>query len=46
MKLTDPILLPFRRLMPPIMMFDISPIIVLFILGFLQSAVAGVFLSR
>lgn len=46
MKLTDPILLPFRRLMPPIMMFDISPIIVLFILGFLQQAVAGVFLSR
>jgi YggT family protein len=46
MKLTDPILLPLRRLMPPIMMFDISPIIVLFILGFLQTAVAGVFLSR
>lgn len=46
LKLTDPILLPFRRLMPPIMMFDISPIIVLFILGFLQTAVAGVFLSR
>jgi YggT family protein len=43
-RLTDPILVPFRRLMPPVMMFDISPIIVLFILGFLQTAVAGVFL--
>ena len=45
MRITDPILVPFRRLMPPIMMFDISPIIVLFILGFLQSAVAAVFLA-
>jgi YggT family protein len=44
MRVTDPILVPFRKLMPPIMMFDISPIIVLFILGFLQTAVAGVFL--
>ncbi|HRH43888.1 MAG TPA: YggT family protein [Pyrinomonadaceae bacterium] len=45
MRITDPILVPFRRLMPPIMMFDISPIIVLFILGFLQTAVAAVFLA-
>lgn len=45
MRVTDPILIPFRRLMPPIMMFDISPIIVLFILGFLQTAVATVFLT-
>jgi YggT family protein len=46
MKITDPILVPLRRLMPPVMMLDISPIIVIFILGFLQTAVAGVFLSR
>lgn len=45
MRITDPILVPFRRLMPPIMMFDISPIIVLLILGFLQTAVAAVFLT-
>ncbi len=45
MRITDPILVPFRRLMPPVMMFDISPIIVLFILGFLQTAVAAVFLA-
>lgn len=44
MRVTDPILVPFRKLMPPVMMFDISPIIVLFILGFLQTAVAAVFL--
>jgi YggT family protein len=46
MRITDPILVPLRRLMPPVMMLDISPIIVIFILGFLQTAVAGVFLSR
>ncbi len=45
MRITDPILVPFRKLMPPIMMFDISPIIVLFILSFLQTAVAAVFLA-
>lgn len=44
MRVTDPVLVPFRKLMPPVMMFDISPIIVLFILGFLQTAVAGVLL--
>lgn len=45
MRVTDPILVPFRRLLPPIMMFDISPIIVIFILGFLQTAVAAVLLK-
>lgn len=44
MRVTDPILVPFRRLMPPVMMFDISPIIVLLIIWFLQTAVAGVLL--
>lgn len=44
-KLTDPILEPFRRLIPPLGMIDISPIIVLFLLNFLQMAVAGVLLS-
>lgn len=45
MRITDPILVPFRRMLPPVMMFDISPIIVLLILWFLQRAVAGVLLS-
>ncbi|MFV0388767.1 MAG: YggT family protein [Pyrinomonadaceae bacterium] len=46
MRITDPVLEPFRRIIPPLGMFDISPIIVLLLLGFIQSAVAGVFLAR
>jgi YggT family protein len=45
MRVTDPILVPFRRIIPPIGMFDISPIIVLFLLNFLQMVVAGVLIS-
>lgn len=48
LRITDPILLPFRRMMSqimPMMVFDFSPIIVLLILGFLQTAVAGVLLQ-
>jgi YggT family protein len=45
MRLTDPILEPFRRIIPPLGMFDISAIVVLLLLGFLKSAVAGVLLS-
>ncbi|MCA1815208.1 MAG: YggT family protein [Acidobacteria bacterium] len=43
---TDPILLPFRRLIPPVGMFDISPIIVILLLQLLQEAVAGTLLAR
>src|ERR1035437_206138 len=42
-KVTDPILLPVRRLIPPIGMFDISAMIVLIFIGFLQSIVMRVF---
>lgn len=42
---TEPILGPFRRMIPPLGMFDVSPIIVLFLLGFLQSAVDGVLIA-
>ena len=38
---TDPILIPFRRLIPPMGMFDISPIVVLLILQVFQSLIAG-----
>ncbi len=38
---TDPILVPFRRIIPPLGRFDISPIIVLIILQLFQSAIAG-----
>ena len=42
-KVTDPIMLPVQRLIPPIGMFDISAMIVLLIIGFLQSIVMSVF---
>ena len=44
-RITDPILEPFRRLIPPLGMFDISPIVVLILLNFLQAAVFGVMLT-
>ncbi|MDT7808660.1 MAG: YggT family protein [Acidobacteriota bacterium] len=37
---TEPILAPFRRIIPPLGMIDISPIVVLFLLDLLQRAVA------
>lgn len=42
-KVTDPIMLPVQRLIPPIGMFDISAMIVLLIIGFLQSMVLNIF---
>ena len=42
-RVTDPILIPFRRLIPPIGMFDISAMIVLLLIGFLQSIVLNIF---
>jgi YggT family protein len=38
---TEPVLGPFRRLIPTVGMFDISPIIVLLLLQLLQEAVLG-----
>lgn len=38
---TEPVLGPFRRIIPPLGMIDISPIIVLFMLDLLQRAVAA-----
>jgi YggT family protein len=43
---TDPILVPFRRIIPPLGMFDISPIVVLFLLRLLQEMVAATLLVR
>lgn len=43
MRVTDPIMLPVQRLIPPIGMFDISPMIVLIVIGLLQSAVLNLF---
>jgi YggT family protein len=37
-RITDPVLEPARRLIPPIGMIDISPIIVMIVLSFLANA--------
>ena len=37
---TEPVLAPFRRVIPPVGMMDISPIIVMFLLDLLKRAVA------
>ena len=43
-RLTDPVLIPFQRIIPPLGMFDISPIVVLFLLNLLQKMVAATML--
>lgn len=42
-RVTDPILLPAQRLIPQIGMFDISAMLVLLLIGFLQSLVLNIF---
>ncbi len=41
---TDPLLLPLRRIVPPLGMFDISPIVGFIIIWLFQSAIAGTLL--
>lgn len=43
MRVTDPIMLPVQKLIPPIGMFDISAMIVLVLIGLLQTVVVSVF---
>lgn len=43
MRVTDPIMLPVQRLIPPIGMFDISAMIVLLLIGLLQTVVLRLF---
>lgn len=45
MKVTDPIMLPVQKLIPPIGMFDLSAMIVLIVVGLLQSAVLNLFVK-
>ncbi len=40
-RVTEPVMGPFRRLIPPVGMFDISPIVVLLVIGLFQQAVVG-----
>jgi YggT family protein len=42
-RVTDPVLLPVQRLIPPIGMFDISAMLVLLLLGFLQTIILRAF---
>ena len=46
MKVTNPILLPVQKLIPPIGMFDISAMIVLLLISFLQSIVLRIFVVQ
>lgn len=43
MKVTDPIMRPVQRLIPPIGMFDISAMIVLIVISLLQTVVLNIF---
>lgn len=40
-KVTEPVLGPFRRIIPPLGMFDISPIVVLLLIQLFQTAIRG-----
>jgi YggT family protein len=43
MRVTNPIMLPFQKLIPTIGMFDISAMVVLILIGFLQTLVLRIF---
>jgi YggT family protein len=45
-RVTDPIMLPVQRLIPPIGMFDISAMLVLIAISFLQAIVLNVFVRN
>lgn len=45
-RVTDPIMIPVQRIIPPIGMFDISAMIVLLLIGFLQSLVMRIFVYQ
>ena len=43
MRVTDPIMLPFQKLIPPIGMFDLSAMVVLILISLLQAFVLSIF---
>jgi YggT family protein len=45
-RVTDPILIPVRKLIPPMGMFDISAMLVLLLISFLQSIVLRLFVYQ
>ncbi len=46
MRVTDPIMRPVQKLIPPLGMFDISAMIVLLLIGFLQTLVLSAFVGN
>jgi YggT family protein len=44
-RITEPLLAPLRRFVPPVAMFDISPIVAFLILWLLQAVVSGTLLK-
>jgi YggT family protein len=44
-KVTEPVLGPFRRIIPPLGMIDISPIVVLLLIRLFQEAIRGTLIS-
>ena len=42
---TEPMLAPLRRMIPPVAMMDISPLVAFLILWLFQAAIAGIFLT-
>ncbi len=44
-RITEPILAPFRRIIPPMGMIDISPIVVFLLLSFIERLVVGILLQ-
>jgi YggT family protein len=45
-RVTDPIMLPVQRLIPPVGMFDLSGMIVLIVIMFLQTIVLNIFVRN
>ena len=45
MRVTDPIIIPVQKLVPPIGMFDLSAMIVLILISLLQAVVLSIFVS-
>lgn len=43
---TDPLLVPLRRIIPPLGMFDLSPIVAFLLIWLFQSAIAGTLLRE
>jgi YggT family protein len=43
--LTEPIMAPFRQIIPPIGMFDLSPVILIFLMNIVKSAIGSLLLQ-